>query len=144
MTLVGSCNGETTKHQTPFLIPVQKHRRRTIHETLEWLKQRSMAIWIENIVLPIRVIRRLLCSQNIPCVFSSLDSNLMVFRCNHCRILVSSYPLTLRWSSDLPLGIIMMSRSTMIPTMIHILIFMFFHHICLRTLFAPRRKPWAD
>jgi hypothetical protein len=30
------------------------------------------------------------------------------------------------------------------PTMRHIRIFMSFHHICLRTLLAPLRKPWAE
>jgi hypothetical protein len=30
------------------------------------------------------------------------------------------------------------------PTMRHMRIFMSFHHICLRTRLAPRRKPWAD
>lgn len=32
----------------------------------------------------------------------------------------------------------------MMPTMRHMRIFMSFHHICLRTRFAPLRKPWAD
>lgn len=35
-------------------------------------------------------------------------------------------------------------RRTMIPTIKHMRIFMSFHHICFRTLLAPRRNPWAD
>lgn len=30
------------------------------------------------------------------------------------------------------------------PTIRHMRIFMSFHHICLRTRLAPRRKPWAE
>ena len=83
MTLGGAYNGETTKHQTPFLISVQEHRRRTIHVTLDWLKL-SMAISIQSVVPPIRVSGARLAPQNIPYVFSWSDSDLMMFRCNHC------------------------------------------------------------
>ena len=44
----------------------------------------------------------------------------------------------------LPMGTMMMASRTMMPTMSHMRIFMSFHHICLRTRFAPLRKPWAD
>lgn len=140
-----------TRHQTPFLIPVQKQIRRTdgTHETLEWLQRKSMADYIEGVSLLIRVFMRSLALLPIPshASFSSLHSHLGMFRCNHCRDFSQSaaIPPTLKQSwNDVPLGMMMISRSTMIPTMIQILIFIFFHHICLRTLFAPRRKPWAD
>ena len=42
-----------------------------------------------------------------------------------------------------PLGTMMTTSSTMMPTMMHILIFMSFHHICFRTRLAPRRNPLA-
>ena len=38
----------------------------------------------------------------------------------------------------------MISKRMMMPTRIQILIFTFFHHICLRTRLAPRRNPCAD
>jgi hypothetical protein len=43
-----------------------------------------------------------------------------------------------------PEGTIMITSRMMMPTMRHMRIFMSFHHICLRTRLAPRRKPWAD
>ena len=46
--------------------------------------------------------------------------------------------------SDSPEGTMMMTSRMMMPTMRHMRIFMSFHHICLRTLLAPRRKPCAD
>ena len=47
-------------------------------------------------------------------------------------------------NKDLPDGTIMTTSRMMMPTMRHMRIFMSFHHICFRTRFAPRRKPWAD
>ncbi len=46
--------------------------------------------------------------------------------------------------NNIPAGTIMTMRRTMIPTIKHMRIFMSFHHICFRTLFAPLRKPWAE
>lgn len=43
-----------------------------------------------------------------------------------------------------PLGTIITINNTIIPTIIHIRIFMSFHHICFRTLLAPRLNPCAD
>lgn len=44
----------------------------------------------------------------------------------------------------LTIGTTMMMIRTQIPTAIMTRIFMSFHHICLRTRLALRRKPWAD
>jgi len=41
-------------------------------------------------------------------------------------------------------GTIITMRSTMIPTIKHMRIFISFHHICFRTLFAPLLNPWAE
>jgi hypothetical protein len=41
-------------------------------------------------------------------------------------------------------GTMMIAKRIMIPTTIQIRIFISFHHISLRTRFAPRRKPWAE
>jgi hypothetical protein len=45
---------------------------------------------------------------------------------------------------SLPEGTMMTINKMMMPTMMQIRIFMSFHHICLRTRLAPRRKPCAD
>jgi hypothetical protein len=45
---------------------------------------------------------------------------------------------------SLPEGTMMTINRMMMPTMMQIRIFMSFHHICLRTRLAPRRKPCAD
>ena len=44
----------------------------------------------------------------------------------------------------LPEGTMITINRMMMPTMMQIRIFMSFHHICLRTRLAPRRKPCAD
>lgn len=41
-------------------------------------------------------------------------------------------------------GTMITTRSTITQIAKHTRIFISFHHICLRTRLAPRRKPWAD
>ena len=41
-------------------------------------------------------------------------------------------------------GTMIITRRMIIPTAMHMRIFMSFHHIFLRTWLAPRRKPWAE
>jgi hypothetical protein len=89
----------------------------------------------------------------------------LVFRSNHCentsvslvsslqpissRAFLSVYSSSFRsrkkgFGNILPEGTMMTINRMMMPTMMQIRIFMSFHHICLRTRLAPRRKPCAD
>jgi len=80
----------------------------------------------------------------IPClVFRSVDCGILALLFKPVRLQTSAVSRHIS-EVHLPEGTMITIKRTIMPTMIQILIFMSFHHICFLTLFAPLRKPCAD
>lgn len=118
------------------------HSLSRLQQTVRSQQTSVIAAFSPRCVLPVREV-----CGGLQVVFVSRSCRVwaLVLRSDDCislSVQTLAFPLCPVMYS--PLGTMMTISKIMMPTMMQMRIFISFHHICLRTLLAPRRKPCAD